>query len=97
MTTASRNVGKAQGQCGEPRHPVEAVLTIEDGNAEPQEIVRSCGAASKPVAVSEPTPVKPKAEKVEKPEGAAATPKPAPVPVAKPEAKTEPAGDDIQA
>lgn len=39
---------KAAGKCEEARQHVEAVLSVEDSNAEGQEILKSCGATPRP-------------------------------------------------
>ncbi len=91
---------KSQGRCDEARQHVEAVLTVEDGNSEAQEIVRSCGAASKPLAAApEAKPSKPSKPIAAAPEAKpepAAKPTPPP-PAAKPEPKPEGGMDDAQA
>lgn len=55
---------KAAGKCEEARQHVEAALTVDEGNNEAQDILKSCGAvakpAVKPVVAQE---KKPKAEK----------------------------------
>jgi tetratricopeptide (TPR) repeat protein len=39
---------RATGKCEEARQHVEAALTVDEGNAEAQEILKSCGAVAKP-------------------------------------------------
>src|SRR5205807_1118737 len=41
---------KGAGKCEEARQHVEAALTVDEGNVEAQEILKSCGAVAKPVA-----------------------------------------------
>ncbi|HXU68872.1 MAG TPA: FHA domain-containing protein [Polyangia bacterium] len=40
---------KAAGKCEEARQHIEAALTVDEGNTEAQEILKSCGAVAKPV------------------------------------------------
>lgn len=92
---------KSANRCDEARQHVEAVLTVEEGNSEASDIIRSCGAASvasKPLAVAEPKPAKPSAkpEKVEKPEKPEKPVAVAPPPET-PKPKPDPAQDDAQA
>jgi pSer/pThr/pTyr-binding forkhead associated (FHA) protein len=56
---------KAASKCEEARQHVEAALTVDEGNVEAQEILKSCGAVAKPPVVKQPaTPEKkPHAEK----------------------------------
>ena len=61
---------KGGGKCEEARQHVEAALTVDEGNVEAQEILKSCGAAPHPVTKPAQTPSKPKG-----PAAAAATPK----------------------
>jgi pSer/pThr/pTyr-binding forkhead associated (FHA) protein len=54
---------KAVNKCDEARQHVEAALTVDEGNVEAQEILKSCGAAprppTKPAATTEHKPAKP--------------------------------------
>ena len=43
------NKAKNGGKCEEARQHVEAALTVDEGNAEAQDILKSCGAVAKPV------------------------------------------------
>jgi ABC transport system ATP-binding/permease protein len=57
---------KNANKCEEARQHVEAALTVDEGNAEAQEIVRSCGAvAVRPAA--HPTPAQPKVKEPKEP------------------------------
>jgi pSer/pThr/pTyr-binding forkhead associated (FHA) protein len=50
---------KAASKCEEARQHVEAALTVDEGNVEAQEILKSCGAVAKPPVVKQtPTPEK---------------------------------------
>jgi tetratricopeptide (TPR) repeat protein len=40
---------KNAGKCEEARQHVEAALTVDEGNSEAQDILKSCGAVAKPV------------------------------------------------
>jgi hypothetical protein len=54
---------KSGNKCEEARQHVEAALSIDEGNTEALDILKSCGAAVKPVAKATPPEKKPKAEK----------------------------------
>ncbi|HEY2745943.1 MAG TPA: FHA domain-containing protein [Polyangia bacterium] len=54
---------KNGGKCEEARQHVEAALTVDEGNSEAQEILKSCGAVVKPIKVASPQEHKPHAEK----------------------------------
>jgi pSer/pThr/pTyr-binding forkhead associated (FHA) protein len=54
---------KAANKCEEARQHVEAALSIDEGNVEAMDIMKSCGQAVKPVAKLTPPEKKPKAEK----------------------------------
>jgi tetratricopeptide (TPR) repeat protein len=53
---------KNGGKCEEARQHVEAVLTVDESNAEAADIIKSCGAAAKPVVAHETPQVKPPKE-----------------------------------
>ena len=46
---------RGAGKCEEARQHVEAVLTVDEGNSEAQDIIKSCGAVAKPAVVKTPT------------------------------------------
>jgi pSer/pThr/pTyr-binding forkhead associated (FHA) protein len=56
---------KARGasKCEEARQHVEAALTVDEGNSEAQDILKSCGAVAKPVVAKAPTETKKPHEK----------------------------------
>jgi pSer/pThr/pTyr-binding forkhead associated (FHA) protein len=73
---------KAQGRCEEARQHVEAALTVDEGNLEAQEIVKSCGApahqavaSTRPPREREPKEREPKEREPKHEHVAAATPK----------------------
>jgi pSer/pThr/pTyr-binding forkhead associated (FHA) protein/tetratricopeptide (TPR) repeat protein len=83
---------KGGGRCEEARQHVEAVLTVDESNRDAAEIIKSCGAAPKPVQVKEPGVQKPT-----KPEHVTA-PKPKDKePAAPKETPEEPKGDAVAA
>jgi pSer/pThr/pTyr-binding forkhead associated (FHA) protein/tetratricopeptide (TPR) repeat protein len=61
---------KNGGKCEEARQHVEAVLTVDESNAEAADVIKSCGSSIKPAVAKDPGAVKPT-----KPEHVSSTPK----------------------
>jgi pSer/pThr/pTyr-binding forkhead associated (FHA) protein len=80
---AARKARQAN-RCEDARQHVEAALTVDEGNQEAQDIIKSCGATMKPVVT--PTPPKPHNDRPEKDK----EPKVAVAPKVKPEKDKEP-------
>jgi pSer/pThr/pTyr-binding forkhead associated (FHA) protein len=83
---------KSGGKCEEARQHVEAVLTVDESNSEASEIIKSCGAAPKPVSVKEPGVQKPT-----KPDHVSSTPKHPDKETPPKEQPDEPKGDAVAA
>jgi pSer/pThr/pTyr-binding forkhead associated (FHA) protein len=86
---------KAGNKCEEARQHVEAALTVDEGNVEAQEILKSCGAAARPAVKPAPSPERKPAKPSAAAAPAAKKEKPSPSEEAGGEAMPNPAAEKL--